>query len=164
MMERIGTFSSQRSNHTIRTGSAERTVEIGRVFGGILPAGSTVSLEGGLGTGKTVFTKGVCAGLGVKDEVLSPTFILAEEYKGVFPVIHFDLYRLEKIQEVEEIGLFDSPDQGNVVLVEWGDRLPEGLLRFDLRVEFAIAGENLREIRINGPGNFIERLVEESGE
>ncbi len=163
-MERIPSFSQQRMVITVRSGSVERTVEIGMAAGSILPAGSTVSLEGGLGAGKTVFTKGVCAGLGVREEVLSPTFILAEEYEGVFPVIHFDLYRLERIEEVEEIGLFDAPDQGNVILVEWGDRIPEGLLCFDLRVEFEIAGETSRDIKVDGPANFVERLVEEAGE
>ena len=115
-----------------------------------------VSLEGSLGSGKTVFAKGFCLGLGVEEDVLSPSFILIEEYRGVFPVYHFDLYRLEDIHEVEEIGLLDYVDGRSVVIIEWGDRLPEGYVEKDIIVEISVAGEFERNIRITAPKGIIE--------
>lgn len=159
-MNRIGCFSGRDVESSARSESLERTVDIGRIFGSILPAGSVVSLEGGLGVGKTVFTGGICAGLGVKDKVLSPTFILLEEYDGLFPVFHFDLYRLEKLEEVQKLGLIEAADGTNIVLVEWGDRLPDGFLKYDLEVYIQIVSSSVRIINFKAPENFTEALME----
>ncbi len=146
---------------TVAVDSPADMISLGRRFGQIVPPGAVVSLEGGLGSGKTFFVKGACEGLGVDDEVLSPTFILVEEYKGAFPVFHFDLYRLEDIDEVETTGLFDAVDGRNVVLIEWGDRLPEGSLDFDIRIGIAITGEMSRMMTIEAAEGLISRLLEE---
>ncbi|MCD6379766.1 tRNA (adenosine(37)-N6)-threonylcarbamoyltransferase complex ATPase subunit type 1 TsaE [bacterium] len=159
-MDRIGCFSEQTVELSVKSKSRERTIEIGRVFGSFLPAGSVISLEGGLGVGKTLFAGGICAGLGVMDKVLSPTFILLEEYDGLFPIMHFDLYRLEKLEEVQSLGLIDAADGCNVVLVEWGDRLPDGVLRFDIKVYIQIVSSNERIIDFNAPENFTRALME----
>ncbi|HMA75731.1 MAG TPA: tRNA (adenosine(37)-N6)-threonylcarbamoyltransferase complex ATPase subunit type 1 TsaE, partial [Candidatus Krumholzibacteriaceae bacterium] len=121
---------------------------------------SVVSLEGGLGAGKTLFAGGICEGLGIKEEVLSPTFILLEEYKGLFPVFHFDLYRLERIEDVRKLGLFDATGGRNVILVEWGDRLPEGVLEFDIHVDIKIIKGDERRIGFKAPNNLIRKLME----
>ena len=142
----------------MRSDSPARTHEIGRHLGEIVPAGTVISLEGGLGAGKTLIAKGICAGLGIEDDVVSPSFILVEEYRGVFPVLHFDLYRLLELREVEDIGLFDAIDGRNVVIVEWGDRIPEGAVRYDVRVHLAVRGASDREIRLEAPARLLDRL------
>jgi tRNA threonylcarbamoyladenosine biosynthesis protein TsaE len=163
--ERTGDRGDARSRVILSASSGE-TRSLGRHIGRILPAGSTISLEGGLGAGKTVLVKGIALGLGIEAEVLSPTFILVEEYRGGrIPLLHFDLYRLDKLDEVERIGLFDAVDGRNVVIVEWGDRLPEGSMEFDLTVSIRIIGEEEREVRISGSGAVFDAAGEwEAGE
>ena len=138
--------------------SPDRTLEIGLALGSIMPGGTALSLEGGLGAGKTLFAKGVCRGLGVPDEVVSPSFILVEEYRGAFPVLHFDLYRLERVDDAAGIGLFDAIDGRSVVIVEWGDRLPPGAVAFDVVANLRISGPESREITIAGPKELCDEL------
>ncbi len=157
---RLAAFGGERVRTVLSSGSPERTVAIGRSMGALLPPGTVVSLEGGLGVGKTVLAKGICSGLGVRDEVLSPSFILAEEYRGELPVVHFDLYRLTRLDEVSGIGLFDAVDGRNVVIIEWGDRLPCGALEVDVEVVMRIAGAEEREIVVSAPGDFCAALEE----
>jgi tRNA threonylcarbamoyladenosine biosynthesis protein TsaE len=151
-------FRGPHSRTVIKSDSDSRTLGIGRSLGEVVPEGSTVSLEGGLGAGKTLLARGICSGLGVKDDVLSPSFILVEEYQGRCPVLHFDLYRLEWLGEVEAIGLFDAVDGRSVVIVEWGDRIPKGAFVFDIRVVIRIMGESTREIVIEAPKAFLETM------
>lgn len=159
-MKRLESFGELHGTKSFASSSPEETIELGRRIGELLPAGTVISLEGGLGAGKTLLTKGVCSGLGVDDEVLSPSFILVEEYMGEFPVMHFDLYRLELVQEALDIGLLDAMDGRNVVIVEWGDKLPEGLLKPDMRILLDITGEGEREISIEAWGSFLDSLQE----
>jgi tRNA threonylcarbamoyladenosine biosynthesis protein TsaE len=155
---RLDRFEGERRSIALESESPERTLAIGRRVGGLLPGGAVLSLEGGLGAGKTLIAKGICAGLGVSGDVVSPSFVLAEEYAGAFPVLHFDLYRLESVDEVARIGLFDAIDGRNVVIVEWGDRLPAGSLDADVRIVMEIVGASSRSMTIEGPGGFLEAL------
>jgi tRNA threonylcarbamoyladenosine biosynthesis protein TsaE len=155
---RLESFAGERRSVALSSESPDRTLAIGRVIGSLAPRGAVLSLEGGLGAGKTLIAKGICAGLGVPDEVVSPSFVLAEEYAGVFPVFHFDLYRLESVDEVARIGLFDAIDDRNVVIVEWGDRLPAGSLDADLRIVLEITGDRSRGVTIEGRGGFLDAL------
>ena len=105
----------------------------GAQFGKDLPAGSSIALVGGLGMGKTHFTKGLLKGLGSEEVVTSPTFALLQEYQeGRLPVFHFDFYRLESEEEVLRLGWDDYTESGGLVVVEWADLfpglLPEGTL------------------------------------
>jgi tRNA threonylcarbamoyladenosine biosynthesis protein TsaE len=106
------------------TESEEETRELARRLAAELSAGATLLLSGDLGTGKTVFVRGVAEGLGIDpDEVTSPTFTLVHEYRGGrLPLVHVDLYRLDRA-ELDEIGL--DPDLANqgVVAIEWAERL-----------------------------------------
>ncbi len=143
----------------IETGSPDETLALGRRIGEILPFGTTLSLEGGLGAGKTALVKGIALGLGIESEVLSPTFILVEEYRGgEAPLLHYDLYRLEELGEVERIGMFDAVDGRNMVVVEWGDRLPEGTMKFDVTISIRITGGEERDIEIAAPSAVIAAL------
>ncbi|MCK4236441.1 MAG: tRNA (adenosine(37)-N6)-threonylcarbamoyltransferase complex ATPase subunit type 1 TsaE [Candidatus Krumholzibacteria bacterium] len=147
-MNRLKTLEGPIERYTITSGSPSQTIDIGKRLGRLVPEGSVISLEGGLGAGKTLIAKGICAGLGVDEEVVSPSFILVEEYSGDFNILHFDLYRLDRFEEVERVGLFDAVDGRNVVIVEWGDKLPEGSLVPDVRLIMRIAKGEEREIII----------------
>ena len=159
-MTRLLRLDGPRTRARLESRSPGESIAIGKRLGELIPAGAVLSLEGGLGAGKTLFAKGVCAGLGIEGEELSPSFILVEEYRGDLPVLHFDLYRLDEVGEVERIGLYDAVDGRNVVIVEWGDRLPEGVLSFDVRIRITITGERERAIEIEGAGDLIEELTD----
>lgn len=101
--------------------SASETFEIGKKLGQSLKSGDIVALRGGLGSGKTVFAKGIAKGLGIKDEVVSPTFALLKEYEGKQTLYHFDLYRIEDEQELFHIGFYDYIGGSGICVIEWAD-------------------------------------------
>lgn len=110
-----------------------------------------MALTGEIGSGKTVFIKGLARGLGVEDsnQVKSPTFVLLHLYKGRLPIHHFDLYRLENEADLEAIGFDDFlADRMAVSLVEWADRAPRRIPRNSFRVEIKITGHTSRTIQI----------------
>lgn len=111
--------------------------------------GACVSLVGPLGAGKTVLAGGICRGLGVVDEVLSPTFILYEEFSGRLPVIHVDLYRLEHESEIAELGVFDAIGGGKVILVEWGDRSERLFRESDVVISLDYTSPSGRRIEVS---------------
>ncbi len=160
IMNRLDSMKGEWGKTVVLSNSTGKTVELGKLMGSAVPSGTVISLEGGLGAGKTVMAKGICAGLGVDDEVRSSSFVLAEEYTGDLRVIHFDLYRLEEFQELEDIGFFDYIDGINVVLVEWGDRLPPGTVHVDIRIKMKIEGEETRRIELEAPDRFLKVLDE----
>ena len=160
-MERLASFDGKRESLKLDSRSPAETLELGRFIGSIVPEGCVMSLEGGLGAGKTLLAKGICMGLGVRDEVVSPSFILVEEYRGVVPVMHFDLYRLERLDEVYDLGLLEVDDGHNIIIVEWGDRLPKGVIRHDIRVVMSITGREGRETLIEAPAELIGALEKE---
>ena len=101
---------------------------LGAALGSILEAGDVVSLTGDLGAGKTTLVQGAAQGLGVEGRpVVSPTFTLVRQYRGRVPIYHLDVYRLDRIQEVLDLGFEEYADPDGVTFVEWGDAI-EGLL------------------------------------
>jgi tRNA threonylcarbamoyladenosine biosynthesis protein TsaE len=102
--------------------SREATWRAGEAFSRRLAPGDVVGLTGDLGSGKTVFIQGVCAGLGVREPVTSPTFTLMQEYAGRLTVRHFDFYRLESIEAIAELDPFSAFEAGGVCLIEWAER------------------------------------------
>lgn len=102
--------------------SREDTLKAGEAFSRRLVPGDVVALTGELGSGKTVFIQGVCAGLGVREPVTSPTFTLLQEYAGRFRVFHFDFYRLESVEAVAGLDLTAAFEAGGVCLIEWAER------------------------------------------
>ena len=107
---------------------AEDMRELGEAVAGLVQAGDVVSLTGDLGAGKTTFVQGAAAGLGGDArEVTSPTFTLVREYRGRLPVYHVDVYRLDRVQQVIDLGFEELLDPEGVTFVEWGDAI-EGLL------------------------------------
>ena len=110
----------------IETYGPEETYELGRKIGEGAKAGTVFALTGDLGAGKTVFSKGLAAGLGVTEHVSSPTFTILQIYEGgKYPFYHFDVYRIGDISEMEEIGYEDCFYGDGVCLVEWADLVRE---------------------------------------
>ena len=104
---------------------APATIAAGTRLGAELGPGAVVALTGGLGAGKTHFTKGIVEALGGVEQVTSPTFSLVHEYRsGRLPVFHFDFYRMETAAEVLAIGWDEYTEAGGVCVVEWADRFP----------------------------------------
>jgi tRNA threonylcarbamoyladenosine biosynthesis protein TsaE len=109
------------------TRSAAETRALAAAVATLLEPGDVVALAGDLGAGKTTFVQGSAATLGVTEPVVSPTFTLVREYEGTVPVTHVDVYRLNRLQDVLDLGFEDYLDGRSVVFVEWGDVI-EGLL------------------------------------
>jgi tRNA threonylcarbamoyladenosine biosynthesis protein TsaE len=109
---------------TAITRSERGTLLLARKLAGSFRGKEVVFLEGELGAGKTVFAKGIAAGLGMKDtrRVCSPTFTIMNIYRARFPIFHFDLYRLEKSSDILDLGWEDYLEKG-IVLVEWAERI-----------------------------------------
>ena len=110
--------------------SAESMRDLGEAISSMLRGGDVIALTGDLGAGKTTFVQGAARSLGVTDRVVSPTFTLVREYRGALPVYHLDVYRLDRIQEVIDLGIEELLDPNGVTFVEWGDAI-EGLLPDD---------------------------------
>ena len=139
-----------------RTETPQETEALGEALGRVLPPGSVVAYTGGLGAGKTAFTRGLARGLGVQDRVTSPTYTIVNEYEGGrLPLFHFDWYRLSDAEELFDIGWEDYLCRGGVCAVEWSENAPEA---FDapVRVTIRQAGE-ARLISIQGDG--LEELL-----
>src|ERR671911_2309313 len=103
------------------TRSADETLALAGAVGALLCAGDIVSLVGDLGAGKTVFARGIARALGVTEPVVSPSFTIVREYEGRVPLVHVDVYRLDRVQELHDIGLEELIEDRAVTLVEWGD-------------------------------------------
>ena len=125
----------------LRTDTAEETRAVGEALAPLLRPRDAVALTGELGAGKTTLVQGVARGLGVEDQVVSPTFTLVREYRGTaLDVAHVDVYRLDRVQDVVDLGLDELGDGEAVLLVEWGDAI-EALLPADHLVVELTSGE-----------------------
>lgn len=110
----------------VETNSPEETFDLGRRMGADAKPGQIYTLNGDLGAGKTIFTKGMAAGLGIEEPVSSPTFTIVQEYSGGrLPLYHFDVYRIGEPEEMEEIGYDDYFFGEGVCLIEWAELIRE---------------------------------------
>jgi tRNA threonylcarbamoyl adenosine modification protein YjeE len=130
------------------------TADVARSLAAVLEPGDVVGLEGGLGAGKTTFTRGAVHGLGVDPEtaVTSPTFALLHQYQGRLRIGHADLYRLGDEVELEELGLDELLDEGSVLFVEWGRKFPGMAERTALWVDLEIVSDDARRARLTPNG------------
>jgi tRNA threonylcarbamoyladenosine biosynthesis protein TsaE len=125
----------------------EDTFSIARALGGILKPGDVIALTGDLGAGKTLFCKGVGAALGISPgRIVSPSFTMVTEYRGVLPLCHVDAYRLSSEEEARDIGLDEILAEERVFLVEWAEKIRSLLPNNCIRVTFSISGEDRRRI------------------
>lgn len=132
---------------TFSTASVEQTIHLGEALGRLLTPGDVVALTGDLGAGKTHFTKGIALGLGVEDEVTSPTFNILLVHEGCeFPLYHFDLYRLDEASQLDDIDYFGLLEADGAAVVEWGDRFDEALSGDVLLVDLTRVDDTARRI------------------
>ncbi len=144
----------------IETHDPEETFEVGRKIGMNAKPGQIYTLTGDLGVGKTVFTQGVAAGLGITEPVNSPTFTIIQEYEdGRLPFYHFDVYRIADLEEMEEIGYDDYFFGQGICLIEWAELIEEILpeKRIEVTIEKDLErGFEYRKITIEERGEETE--------
>ena len=112
---------------TIRTDSADATRAVAAALAEQLLPGDLVLLVGDLGAGKTAFAQGLAKGLGVEEPVTSPTFTIVQQYEGRLRLAHVDVYRLDRVQDLYDLGFDELIDDGGVTVVEWGDLVAQAL-------------------------------------
>ena len=141
----------------VRCPTEADTRAVGRKLAATLQPGDIVLLAGGLGVGKTLFTAGLAAGLGVEEQVLSPSFVLVRQYRsGFLPMVHVDVYRLGSFNEFDDLEVIDLAADG-VLIIEWGDAL-EGVIPEDhLRIDFAVEEDGTRVLRMVPSGKWTRR-------
>lgn len=138
----------------IETNRPEETYELGQKLGREAHPGQIYCLDGDLGVGKTVFTQGFAAGLGIEGPVNSPTFTILQQYEeGRLPLYHFDVYRIGDVGEMEEIGYEDCFYGDGVCLIEWSQLIPEILPKEVIRIRIEKdleRGFDYRKISVEG--------------
>ncbi|NNN20436.1 MAG: tRNA (adenosine(37)-N6)-threonylcarbamoyltransferase complex ATPase subunit type 1 TsaE [Acidimicrobiales bacterium] len=134
--------------------SEKATEAMGEILGNHLKRGDLVVLSGGLGAGKTKFTKGIAKGLLISDVITSPTFILANTYEGRELLVHVDAYRLETFGEVDDLGL-DEDSREVVTVVEWGDEIVDMLFAITWKVEISPVEAVSKSIKV---GNSLDSI------
>ncbi len=134
--------------------SVEETERIGADLAGRLRPGTVLAFTGDLGAGKTAFVRGLARGLGVTEQITSPTFTIVNEYEGGrLPFFHFDMYRLGSSDELFDIGWEDYLSRGGVCAVEWSEQVADALEEDCIRVDIRQGpGENERVIRVEEGG------------
>lgn len=155
------------SERSFVTESRDETIALGERLGRLLVPGDVLVLTGDLGAGKTQLTKGIAAGMGVTEDVTSPTFTIEMVYEGAdMPLCHFDLYRLDDADQLEDTGIFDVLGADGVCVIEWGEQFAEELgdarvdvfvTRLDDRAE--AGAEPPREVRLVSHGARGEELL-----
>ena len=142
--------------------SAEKTLDIGKRLAGNLRKGDIVCLFGDLGSGKTVLTKGISSGLGVdKDKVVSPTFVILRQYQGKVMIYHFDLYRLNRPEDILDLGYEEYFFDEGISVIEWADKLGRLLPREFLKIQLSVAGKDKRKLKISAEGLRYKKLLED---
>ena len=139
----------------IVSNSPDETEELGRQLGSLLSGGTFVALQGGLGGGKTCFTRGIVASVAPQSAhlVASPTFSIMNSYNGTIPLYHFDFYRMTGDNDIAELGFDDYFYGDGVCVVEWSERLSELLPDDRITVEFSYSsGEDQRLINMTASG------------
>ncbi len=144
----------------IPTNNTAETLALGRHLAAMLRAGDIVLLAGRLGAGKTLFASGIGEGLGVEEQLTSPSFILARAHEGFMPVVHADVYRLGTSAEFEDLDLPEQARDG-VLLIEWGDVVAHGVPEDHLMVKIEIINETERMFRFAPSGSWANRPLGE---
>lgn len=135
----------------IITSSPAETETLGIKIAESLTGGEVLALFGGMGMGKTAFTRGLARGLGIQDGVSSPTFALVHEYHGRLDVYHFDMFRVTGWDDLYSTGFFDYLDSGGVLVIEWSENIEAALPQDAIRIEIQQGTrENERIFHIEG--------------
>ena len=146
---------------TFHAHSLADTDRLGAALAECLPAGTTIALGGTLGAGKTRLVQAVAAALGVsRDVVVSPTFVLCQEYHGRRSIYHLDAYRIADDDEFLQLGVEEYFDSPALVFIEWAERIERSLPREHLAIEIAVVGEEQRKFAVSARGPSLALVVE----
>lgn len=137
----------------ISSKSPEDTFEAGKALGKRTCRGDVFALTGELGCGKTVLAKGIARGMGIADEITSPTFTLLEIYEGYLPLYHFDLYRIEDSRELDNLFFEEYWEGDGVSVIEWAERAKGRLPKHTTHITLEYIDETTRRIRIERTDN-----------
>lgn len=141
--------------YRFKTNSVQETIALGEKIGKLLKGGDIIAYSGGLGAGKTTITRGISVGMGLGDEVTSPTFALVNEYRGDrLSLIHFDMYRINSADDLETTGFFDYMDEDSVLAVEWSENIDDELPENAIRIDIQRVDDETRIITLNGDERF----------
>ena len=145
----------------LNSSSDADTRAIGRRLSGLLQAGDVVVLSGSLGAGKTAFVGGVADGLGIDEQVTSPSFVMMRKYvSGFIPLVHVDVYRVGSLGEFDDLDVFEE-SRDAVLVIEWGDAVAPSLPDDHLRIVIEITGDTDRIMKCGGHGSWASRPLEE---
>lgn len=143
-----------------QTTSTEATKQLATTLAPYLRAGDVIVLNGDLGAGKTQFVQGVAAGLGIGGPVTSPTFnILLSYMDGKLPLFHFDLYRLDACDQLEDIGYYETVDGPGATFIEWGDKFPDALPYGYLQIDITVNENGIRIVQAHSFGERARNLL-----
>lgn len=140
--------------------SPAQTRALAKALGRRLGKGTCIAMFGGLGAGKTTFTRGLAEGLGLPDLVSSPTFALVNEYHapGCISVYHFDMYRVSSPEALETTGFWDYPAADSIFVIEWAENIEEELPQDALRITISGSGDQPRTITVEGDDSLADLI------
>ena len=142
---------------TFTTHDPAQTIALGEQIGKRLKGGEVIAYSGGLGVGKTTITRGISIGMGLGDEVTSPTFALVNEYAGKErSLCHFDMYRISGALDLETTGFYDYLDGNNVLAVEWSENIADELPDDCIKIHIERTDDSTRVITITADQRFAD--------
>ena len=142
---------------TFTTHDPAQTIALGEQIGKRLKGGEVIAYSGGLGVGKTTITRGISIGMGLGDEVTSPTFALVNEYAGKErSLCHFDMYRISGALDLETTGFYDYLDGNNVLAVEWSENIADELPDDCIKIHIERIDDTTREITLTADERFAD--------
>ena len=144
--------------YKITTKNEEETIELAQNIESEKFPNMVICLRGDLGTGKTVFTKGIAQALGISEVITSPTFNIIKEYDGELPLYHMDVYRLDG--KVDDLGLEEYYKKGGIVVIEWADMIEDYLPEERLDISIKAVDEDVRVLKITPHGEKYEEICE----
>ncbi len=134
--------------------SVEDTEKFAEEFSKKLTGNEIIAMYGGLGAGKTSFTRGLARGLEIEDSVSSPTFAIVNEYSGIYPLYHFDMYRITSAEELETTGFYDYPLEDSVFALEWSENISQELAEDTIYIDIQRIDDETRLITVKGDERF----------
>lgn len=141
---------------TVITKNPEETIAFAKKLGSLLKIGDIIAYKGGLGAGKTTFTRGLAVGIGLDDNVTSPTFSIVNEYRGKINLYHFDMYRIINSEELEATGFYDYPIDESIFAIEWSENIADILPPDTIFVTIELIDSETRKITVEGDERFAD--------
>ena len=142
--------------YTVTVNSPEETIAFAEKVGKLVMGGDVIAYRGGLGAGKTTFTRGLAIGMGLPDEVSSPTFALVNEYRGKLTLYHFDMYRILNEEALETTGFYDYIGNDCVIAAEWSENIDDCLPDNTIYIEIERISDESRRITVRGDERFAD--------